>query len=318
MLTQRSTVIHSRGEGTWLSFHGIPSRIVATGKETGEVYCVSVGTSYPGGSAPPHSHTFEEAFYITKGTMEFHAGNATTSVSAGGFIHIPGGIAHFPRNPTDAESELITICAPAGFDSFQLEVGERVNSGDGPFPKADAKVEKKMKKAAFRYGINLSPDEAAFEIEPDIVVRQPGEGPVIGVVGDVYRFLVTGEESDGAYAIWHATIYPGGGPPPHRHSREEEFFYLLSGEVTIYDDDRAVTAKPGTAVNLPIGSRHWFKNESDAPAEMLIMVAPAGLEKMFEEAGERWTVDQGAPGEPTREDIARLKEVAPAYGIELG
>lgn len=318
MSDQRHSVIHAPGEGTWLSFHGIPSRIVATGEETDHTYCVSVGTSFPGASAPPHSHTFDEAFYIAEGEMDFTAGNQTVRVSAGGFIHVHGGIAHRPQNPTEKNSELITICAPAGFDAFQLDVGERVESKDGPFPKAVPDIETRLKQAGLRYGINLNPDKRAFEVDPGIAVRQPGEGQTIGVVGDVYRFLVTGEESKGAYAIWHATIYPGGGPPPHRHSREEEFFYILRGGVTIYDDGKAVTAKPGAAVNLPIGTRHWFKNEGDEPAEMLIMVAAAGLETMFEKTGQPWAIDRGVPGPPAPTEIATLKEIAPSYGIELG
>ena len=35
-------------------------------------------------------------------------------------------------------------------------------------------------------------------------VRHPGEGCTIGVVGDVYRFLATGDETNGKYAMWEA------------------------------------------------------------------------------------------------------------------
>lgn len=52
---------------------------------------------------------------------------------------IRGGVAHFPENETDAEAELFTICMPAGFDRFQLEVGERerVEGSDTSFRKPD-------------------------------------------------------------------------------------------------------------------------------------------------------------------------------------
>ena len=53
-------------------------------------------------------------------------------------------------------------------------------------------------------------------------IRKPGEGRRIGIVGDVYRFLATGEETDGKYATFEALVPPGSGPPPHIHSREEE------------------------------------------------------------------------------------------------
>ncbi len=34
--------------------------------------------------------------------------------------------------------------------------------------------------------------------------RHPGEGRTIGVVGDVYRFLATGEDTNGKYATREA------------------------------------------------------------------------------------------------------------------
>jgi quercetin dioxygenase-like cupin family protein len=63
-------------------------------------------------------------------------------------------------------------------------------------------------------------------------LRTPSECRMIAVVGDVYRFLATGEETKGTYATWEAFVPPGGGPPPHVHSREEQSFYILKGEIT--------------------------------------------------------------------------------------
>ena len=42
-------------------------------------------------------------------------------------------------------------------------------------------------------------------------MRKPGEGKRIGIVGDVYRFLATGEETDGKYATFEAIVPPGSG-----------------------------------------------------------------------------------------------------------
>src|SRR6478672_8545535 len=112
------------------------------------------------------------------------------------------------------------------------------------------------------------------------VIRQPGEGRTIAVVGDVYRFLATGEDTNGKYAMFEAIVGPGGGPPPHVHSREEEGFYIIEGEITLVIDGKTLVAKAGTFANLPVGVPHSFKNETSRPAKMLISVAPAGLEKM--------------------------------------
>lgn len=148
-------------------------------------------------------------------------------------------------------------------------------------------------------------------------VRTPGQGRRIGVVGDVYRFLATGKETDGKYATFEATVPPGSGPPPHTHSREEEAFLVLEGDVTFQIGDKRIVAGEGTFLNMPAGSLHSFKNESDKTARLLITVAPAGLEEMFFEVGEPLADDAQTAPPPSEADIRRLVEIAPRYGIEI-
>jgi quercetin dioxygenase-like cupin family protein len=149
------------------------------------------------------------------------------------------------------------------------------------------------------------------------VIRKPGEGRTIAVVGDVYRFLVVGEETGGKYALWEASIPPGGGPPVHTHSREEEGFYVLDGEVTFLVGDQKLIAGAGLFTNMPVGTPHSFKNESGKPARMLISVAPAGLEKMFFEVGVPVSPGATLATPPTKGEIEKLLAVAPRYGIEI-
>src|SRR6516164_9928895 len=149
------------------------------------------------------------------------------------------------------------------------------------------------------------------------VVRQPGEGRTVAVVGDVYRFLATGEDTGGKYALWEALVPPGGGPPPHVHSREEEGFYILEGEITFTIGGQRLVAGAGMFTNMPVGTPHSFKNESSKPAKMLISVAPAGLEKMFMEIGLPLAEGATTALPTTREDIEKLLAIAPKYGIEF-
>jgi quercetin dioxygenase-like cupin family protein len=150
--------------------------------------------------------------------------------------------------------------------------------------------------------------------------RTPSEGRTIAMVGDVYRFLATGDDTSGKYMLLEAIVPPDGGPPPHVHSREEEGFYILEGEMTFQVGDQRIVASAGTFANLPVGTQHSFKNESDRPARMLIFVAPAGLENMLFEVG----VAVAPPGSgattappPAMTEIEKLLEVAPRYGIEI-
>jgi len=142
-------------------------------------------------------------------------------------------------------------------------------------------------------------------------------GRTIAGVGDVYRFLAMGSDTNGKYAQWEAIVPPGGGPPPHVHSREEEGFYILEGEITFHVDDQRIVATKGMFANMPIGTRHSFRNESDQPARMIITVAPAGLENMFFEVGVPLAEGDRTAPPPTKEEIDKLLAAAPNYGIQI-
>ena len=150
-----------------------------------------------------------------------------------------------------------------------------------------------------------------------LTLRRPTEGRTVAVVGDVYRFLATGEDTNGRYALWEAIVPPGGGPPPHVHSREEEGFFVLEGEITFTVNGERIVAKAGTFANMQVGTPHSFKNESDRPAKMLLSVAPAGLEQMFFEVGVPLAEGVTTAQPPTKDEIEKLLAVAPKYGIEI-
>ena len=148
-------------------------------------------------------------------------------------------------------------------------------------------------------------------------INTPPQGRTVAVVGDVYRFLATGGDTDGKYALWETIVLPGGGPPPHVHSREEEGFYVLDGEITFTVDGERVVAGAGTFANMPVGTPHSFRNESDRPARILVSVAPAGLEQMFFEVGVPLAEGATAAPPPTPDEVERLLAAAPRYGIEI-
>jgi len=148
-------------------------------------------------------------------------------------------------------------------------------------------------------------------------IRTTAQGRTIAVVGDVYRFLATGEDTNGKYAMWEAIVPPGGGPPPHVHSREEEGFYILEGELTGTVNGERIVVTAGMFANMPVGTPHSFKNESDRPARMLISVAPAGLEGMFFEVGVPLAEGATTALPPTKEEIEKLLAFAPRYGVEI-
>jgi mannose-6-phosphate isomerase-like protein (cupin superfamily) len=143
-----------------------------------------------------------------------------------------------------------------------------------------------------------------------------GEGKTLWVLGDLYEFKATGEDTGGMFALWETTIPPGNpGPPPHIHHNEDEVFYLLEGELELMVEGRASVVGAGTFVYIPKGTLHTYRNAGTRPARFLGMVAPSGFEGFFEEVGEPARHGSSPPAEPP--DVEKIMATAPKYGLEI-
>ena len=156
-------------------------------------------------------------------------------------------------------------------------------------------------------------------VEPQLTAfhRAHGSGLSYWGPGDLYTFLVTGEESGGQYFSMLAVVPPNGGPPPHTHSTEDETFYVLEGTPTFRLGDERIVAGPGSFVNVPKGVLHCFRNFSDEPVTMILTFTPAGIEKFFEETLERAYDITAACPDNIEEVSRRYAEAAPRYGMEF-
>jgi quercetin dioxygenase-like cupin family protein len=47
-----------------------------------------------GTGPPPHSHDWDESFYVTKGNVEIHYGDQTINAMPGTLVHLPAGTVH--------------------------------------------------------------------------------------------------------------------------------------------------------------------------------------------------------------------------------
>ncbi|MBF9141798.1 cupin domain-containing protein [Hymenobacter properus] len=152
-----------------------------------------------------------------------------------------------------------------------------------------------------------------------VEILEPQAGPTVSLAGNTYRTLLSGTQTGGAYAVIDMLVPPGGGPAPHAHAEVQENFFVIEGEVVVRSDTQTYTAGVGTFINIAKGGAvHNFKNESEAVAHLLCIVAPAGTEEMFAEAGQ--PVAPGTFLPPPRlepADIARLQGIARRYGQEV-
>jgi len=144
-----------------------------------------------------------------------------------------------------------------------------------------------------------------------------GTGAAYWGPGELMTFLITGEETGGAFFMSEISVAPGGGTPSHIHHREDEAFRLLEGTLTIQVGGNTLTASAGDFAFLPRGIAHSFKNTGDCDAKALVLITPAGLEgfftEVFEPAADRSAVPPSASGEM----IGRALAAGPRSGLEL-
>jgi quercetin dioxygenase-like cupin family protein len=156
-----------------------------------------------------------------------------------------------------------------------------------------------------------------------LAVARPDEDqslPHLGVVGDTYTILLSGDDTAGRYTLIDMHVPPGGGPPPHRHDFEE-MFTVLDGEVELTFRGEHMVARAGQTVNVPANAPHAFTNASGQPARLLCMCSPSGQEKFFLEVGTPVTTRTEAPpplDEATQAAfIAKSRALTPLYNTEI-
>jgi len=55
---------------------------------------VTVQSGTEGVGPPPHSHDWDETFYVTKGQVEFVCGGEAATCAVGTLVHVPAGTVH--------------------------------------------------------------------------------------------------------------------------------------------------------------------------------------------------------------------------------
>jgi len=118
---------------------------------------------------------------------------------------------------------------------------------------------------------------------PRPVIVPPGEGTTIeGPVGGPLAFKVRGNETGGSLTALVNIIPPGEGPPVHTHAAEDESWYVLEGDLRFSLGGELAPAPAGSFVFVPRGTPHCFQNVGTAPARLLVLFTPSGMERFFE------------------------------------
>ncbi|MGP4052018.1 cupin domain-containing protein [Streptomyces sp. 2A115] len=141
--------------------------------------------------------------------------------------------------------------------------------------------------------------------------RPASAGPNVGEAGkDAIHYLATTTTTRGEFGLYRVEMRAkAGGPRTHFHKTISESFYILDGTVRLFDGAQWIDAQKGDFLHVPQGGLHAFRNDSDTPAEMLLLFTPgAPREEYFEKVSQL--------ADATDEERAKFFDKHDSYFVE--
>lgn len=150
-------------------------------------------------------------------------------------------------------------------------------------------------------------------LQPAVAVGEPR-----WYVANLFRVLVSNEQTDGAYSLLEMTLRQGFEPPAHYHEREDEAFYVLEGRMRFYLDGEEFVANAGEAVFLPRMVPHAFRVDT-MTARVLLLLTPGDFANFFLNVSEEapaYVLPAIPQGPPPPHVLDAIRAESAAFGIQ--
>jgi len=121
--------------------------VLASGEAT-EGYEVFFQRGPEGSGPPPHSHPWDESFYVVKGEIDFGIGDESMTASPGTLVHLPAGTVHWFRFCKDG-GEMISMTSRLGASRMFADMAREVAPVNPDL--------EKLTEVGARHGLRLTP-----------------------------------------------------------------------------------------------------------------------------------------------------------------
>ena len=102
--------------------------VLASGEAT-EGYEVFLQRGPEGSGPPPHSHPWDESFFVTKGQIDFGIGDESMTASPGTFVHLPAATVHWFRFGRGG-GEMVSMTSRLGASKMFTDIAREVTAVD--------------------------------------------------------------------------------------------------------------------------------------------------------------------------------------------
>ena len=118
-------VVEPKDYAPALDIVGEQLTILASGEATGS-YEIFLQCGPEGSGPPPHSHPWDESFFVTKGKIDFGIDSGTKTALPGTLVHIPAGTVHWFRF-CEGGGEMLSMTSRLGASRFFTDTAREVS-----------------------------------------------------------------------------------------------------------------------------------------------------------------------------------------------
>ena len=117
-------VVTPRNYQATLDIVGEHVTVLASGEAT-EGYEIFLQRGPEGSGPPPHTHPWDESFFVIKGQIDFGIGPESTTASPGTLVHLPAGTVHWFRFGPGG-GEMVSMTSRLGASKMFADIAREV------------------------------------------------------------------------------------------------------------------------------------------------------------------------------------------------
>lgn len=150
---------------------------------------------------------------------------------------------------------------------------------------------------------------------PKLIALKVGEPDELTYDAGTARFLVSSEDTNGAWSLVELKEAPGYHTNLHRHNHTDEAFYVMAGVLTVKINDQVSDYPAGSYVLIPRGTPHAQGNRSKVAARILLTMTPGGFERSFQDRVELFKTAK--PSDPDFRQKRKANAAKGNYDVEF-
>ncbi|HET7279847.1 MAG TPA: cupin domain-containing protein [Dermatophilaceae bacterium] len=226
----------------------------------------------PGGSLPPHVHSYEESIYVMEGQVVVQTPGEAVRLGPGDYGLVPVGVPHSLRNDTSADTLFARMSAPTprpdhDFDTFVLPELPGLPETE---PVAADVRDPRVRRFGHIEAANMDP---ALQTQDRLAVSASMRTALLVYSGISVKMMVDSDLGSTLSTMFMVQYEPEGVAGAHDHPFEETYL-IVEGSVEATFDGKPYRLEIGDVAWAGVGCVHSFRNVGNGPVRWLETQAP--------------------------------------------